>query len=59
MTSPTAKSPLKRWDAADIRRARQRELAPLLAAMGQPLHPLEDGNHRLVGEPGNLVVKDN
>jgi hypothetical protein len=59
VTSPPHKSPLKRWDAADIRRARRRELAPLLAAMGQSLQPLEDGNHRLVGEPGNLVVKEN
>lgn len=59
MTSQPVKTPLKRWDAADIRRARQRELAPLLAAMGQSLQPLEDGNHRLVGEPGNLVVKEN
>lgn len=59
MISPAPKSPLKRWDAADIRRARQRELAPLLAAMGHSLQPLEDGNHRLVGETGNLVIKDN
>ena len=59
MTSPTAKSPLKRWDAADIRRARQRELGPLLSAMGVVLQPLEDGNHRLVGEPGNVIVKEN
>ena len=21
--------------------------------------PLEDGNHRLVGEPGNVIVKEN
>jgi hypothetical protein len=56
---PTEKHPLKRWDAADIRRARQRELSPLLAAMGHTLQPLEDGNHRLVGEPGNVIVKEN
>ena len=28
-------------------------------AAPQTLQPLEDGNHRLVGEPGNLVVKEN
>ena len=27
--------------------------------MGQSLQPLEDGNHRLVGEPGNVIVKEN
>lgn len=57
--NPAAKHPLKRWDAADIRRARQRELAPLLAAMGHSLQPLEDDNHRLVGEPGNVIIKEN
>ncbi len=58
-TEPTKKEPLKRWASEDIRRARQRELAPLLSAMGVVLQPLEDGNARLVGEPGNLVVKEN
>ena len=28
-------------------------------AARQILQPLEDGNHRLVGEPGNVVVKEN
>lgn len=58
-TEPTKKEPLKRWASEDIRRARQRELAPLLSTMGIVLQPLEDGNVRLVGEPGNLVVKEN
>jgi len=53
------KEPLKRWEADDIRRARQRELGPLLSAMGVVLQPLEDGNMRVVGEPGILVVKEN
>jgi len=55
----TAKSPLKRWTADDVRQARQRELAPLLTAMGVVLQPLEDGNTMVVGEPGNLIVKEN
>jgi hypothetical protein len=52
------KEPLKRWSSEDIRRARQRELAPLLSAMGVILQPLEDGNVRLVGESGNVIIKD-
>jgi len=52
------KEPLKRWEADDIRRARQREFGPLLLAMGVVLQLLEDGNMRVVGEPGNLVVKE-
>jgi len=40
-------------------KTRQRELAPLLAAMGVVLQPLEDGNTRIVGEPGNVIVKEN
>jgi hypothetical protein len=55
----TAKPPLKRWTSDDVRRARQRELAPLLTAMGVVLQPLEDGNMLLVGEPGKLIVKEN
>jgi hypothetical protein len=27
--------------------------------MGVVLQPLEDGNARLVGEPGNVIVKEN
>ena len=48
----------KRWEADDIRRARQRELGPLLSAMGVVLQPLEDGNMRVVGESDNLVEKN-
>ena len=54
-----SKPPLKRWSAEDIRRARQRELAPLLSGMGVVLQPLEDGNAMVVGEPGKLIIKEN
>jgi len=56
MTSPPARL---RWSADDIRRARQRPLAPLLEAQGLRLHRLEDGNFRLLGESEELIVKDN
>lgn len=55
MTSPTG----KRYTSEDIRTARQRALGPLLSAMGVVLQPLEDGNARLVGEPGNVIIKEN
>ena len=60
MTSHTTeRSAGRRWSPEDIRTARQRDLGPLLSAMGVVLQPLEDGNARLVGEPGNLIVKEN
>jgi hypothetical protein len=49
----------KRYSSKDIRNARQRDLGPLLSAIGVVLQPLEDGNARLVGEPGNVIVKEN
>jgi len=59
VTCPPADHPKKRWHPDEIQRARQRHLAPLLAAMGHRLHPLEDGNFRLIGDSGDLILKEN
>ena len=46
MTYPhERKSPSRTWTRADIRRARQTPLPPVLEALGYELAPLPNGNH--------------
>jgi len=46
------------WTKADIRRARQTPLKPVLEHLGYRLNPLAHGNYILTGLPREIVVKD-
>ena len=46
------------WTKADIRRARQTPLKPVLEAMGYQLQPLRNGNYHLCRLDCDIVIKD-
>ena len=46
------------WTKADIRRARQTPLKPVLEHLGYRLQPLPNGNYLLAGLSPQIVVKD-
>ena len=46
------------WTKADIRRARQTPLKPILEQLGYRLQPLQRGNYLVTGLAPEIVVKD-
>jgi hypothetical protein len=46
------------WTKADIRRARQAPLKPVLEHLGYRLQPLQNGNYLITGLAPEIVVKD-
>ena len=46
------------WTKADIRRARQTPLAPVLEALGYQLEPRQNGNYRILGLAEEIILKD-
>jgi len=47
------------WKPAEVRAARQKQLKPVCEALGYRLEPLRNGNYRVDGLPGEIVIKDN
>ena len=47
-----------KWTPAQIRRARQTPLKPLLKKMGYRLRKLENANMEVLGLPGPVIVKE-
>jgi hypothetical protein len=46
------------WTKADIRRARQTPLKPVLEHLGYRLQPLQSGNYLVAGLAPEIIVKD-
>ncbi len=46
------------WKHSDIRRARHTLLKPILEALGYRLEPRQNGNYRILGPAGDIMVKD-
>ena len=46
------------WTRFEIRAARQTPLRPVLEALGYRGEPVRDGNCRIDGLPGEVIVKD-
>lgn len=46
------------WTKADIRRARQTPLKPVLERLGYRLNPIANDNYAVIGLARDIVVKD-
>ena len=46
------------WNRADIRRARQIQLKPVLEQLGYRLQPRANGNYTIAGLANDIVIKD-